>query len=218
MPDDPWQCRRTNYFLRRLLDDGYYWRIFSENLMNSTTIVLLASYTCAIFSLIWARLTFFKIKSSNTRLSAVLYDPVAALHIGATYYHLLASNTSFGIWATLLACMFYIIGILLFWWGINTSKNLNYAFGSYSGTIITSGPFRYIRHPFYTSYMLIWLPGTLLFNSPLLWITLFYLVAFYLSSAKSEEREILSSESAMEYSAYCKATSMFIPRIKSWKN
>lgn len=186
--------------------------------MNLATTLLLSAYTCVIFSLIWARLTFFKVKSGTSRKSALLYDPVAAIQIGATYYNIFTSTDSLDTWSLFLGCVFYISGILLFWWGINTSKNLNYAFGSFSGQIITSGPFRFVRHPFYTSYMLIWITSTLLFNSILLWITLFYLVAFYLSSAKSEEREILKSESAMEYSAYCKVTSMFIPRIKSWKS
>jgi protein-S-isoprenylcysteine O-methyltransferase Ste14 len=109
-------------------------------------------------------------------------------------------------------------GLLLFLWGINTAKELNFAFGGFSGKIISSGPYRIMRHPFYVSYTLIWTTGTFLFNSPVLWITLIYLVAFYWHSAKSEEKAILSSEMAREYESYCKETNMFIPRIKSWKS
>ncbi len=186
--------------------------------MSTATTLLFIVLTYVILSLLWARFTFFKVTSKNTRLSALFYDPVAAVHIGTTYYCLLIDSAPLSPWTAVLACMFYICGLLLFWWGIYTAKNLNFAFGNFSGRIVTTGPFRYIRHPFYTSYALIWLTNTLLFNSPLLWITLLYLVFFYLSSAKSEERAILSSASADEYRTYCNETNRFIPRIKSWKN
>lgn len=186
--------------------------------MNSATALLFIVYTYVILSLIWARFTFFKIKSPNSRFSALLYDPVVAAHIGTTYYYMLTIYSPSSIGTAILASAFYIGALLLFWWGIITSKDLNYAFGNFSGRIIISGPFRFVRHPFYLSYILIWSTSTFLFNSLVLWITLIYLVAFYLSSARNEEKAILNSESASAYSSYCKETSMFIPRIKKWKN
>jgi len=113
--------------------------------------------------------------------------------------------------------LIYITGLLVFWWGIYTAKELNFAFGSFSGKIITSGPFQFVRHPFYSSYILIWGASTFLFNSVSLWITLIYLVIFYFRSATSEEKSILESNKASEYISYSKDTNMFIPRIKLWK-
>lgn len=205
-------------FLHRTLNGGFFSSIFSEILMNIATIFLVLVYTYVILSLIWARLSFFKVKSTKARLSALLYDPVVLIHIGLTYLHIFETNSPPLTWAIILACLIYIGALLLFWWGINTAKGLNFAFGSFSGQIISSGPFRFSRHPFYLSYTLIWATSTLLFNSPALWITLFYLVVFYLSSAKSEEKAILSSEQADQYRTYCSKTNMFIPRIQSWKN
>jgi len=181
--------------------------------MNFVTIFLVLVYTYVIFSLIWARFSFFKVKSPKARLSAFLYDPVVLIHIGFSYLHIFETNTSPQNWAIVLACLMYIGALLFFWWGINTAKGLNFAFSSFSGQIITSGPFRFSRHPFYLSYTLVWTTSTLLFNSPALWITLFYLVVFYFSSAKSEEKEILKSEQADQYRTYCNNTNMFIPRI-----
>ncbi len=186
--------------------------------MNFSTTLLAMVFTYVILSLLWARFSFFKVKSKDARIGAIFYDPVATIHIAATYYSIFTGTEEQSIEGIVLACMVYICGLLLFWWGINTAKALNYAFGEFSGKIITSGPFRHIRHPFYTSYTMIWLTSTLLFNSLLLWITLVYLVSFYLSSAMSEESAILSSKSADIYRSYCKKTNRFIPRIKTWKS
>ena len=186
--------------------------------MNTTTIFLVLIYTYVILSLIWARFSFFNVKSSKARLSALLYDPIVAIHIGLFYFHIFKANTYPQNWAIILACTTYIGALLLFWWGITTAKKLDFATGSFSGQIITSGPFRYSRHPFYLSYILIWMTSAFLFNSPALWITLIYLVVFYFSPAKSEEKAILKSEQADEYRTYYNKTNMFIPRIKLWKS
>ncbi len=186
--------------------------------MTYASIFLAILYTCTILSLVWGRFFFFKVKSQNTRLSAILYDPVVVVHIGYSYLSILDISRTPALWAIVVACLIYIASLLLFWWGINTAKQLNFAYGDFKGELITSGPFQLLRHPFYLSYMLIWSTSTFLFNSLPLWITLFYLVAFYLSSAKSEEKTILSGEQANIYRAYYKKTNMFIPRIKLWKS
>lgn len=186
--------------------------------MNFSNTLLFFVYTSVIFSLIWARFTFFKITSSKARLSAFFYDPIAAIHIGTTYYNIVIIQESIPNSIAITACTVYISALLLFWWGINTAKSLNFAFGDFSGLIVTAGPFRFVRHPFYTSYMLIWFTSTLLFNSLFLWITLIYLVSFYINSAKTEETLILNSKSGDKYRSYSNETNMFIPRIKSWKN
>lgn len=186
--------------------------------MNLATIFLAVVYTYIILSLIWARFSFFKVKSQKARLSALLYDPIVLIHITFSYMHIIAKDNSTDTWEIILACLIYFGSLLLFWWGINTAKGLNFAFGNFSGKIITSGPFKFIRHPFYLSYSLIWAASTLLFNSPVLWITLLYLVAFYWNSAKSEEKAILNSKQADQYRTYCKETNMFIPRITLWKS
>ena len=186
--------------------------------MDAPIFLLFSIYSFVILSLLWARFTFFRVSSKKTQLSAYLYDPSAAIHICATFYYFATLTESVSIWVVILACLVYIGALLLFWWGISTAKSLNFAFGEFTGQVVTSGPFRYIRHPFYASYALIWLTSALLFNSTLLWITLVYLVLFYWSSATSEEKSILNSKSADKYRTYCKETNRFIPRIKSWKS
>lgn len=179
--------------------------------------LLLTAFTAIVISLIWARLRFFKIESSKARLGSLLYDPAVAVQILGVYYYELSGGYS-GLIPHYVAIGIYILALAFFWWGIRTAKSLEFALSSRVGNIITSGPFAIVRHPFYSSYILIWLSSSLLLNSIFLWITLTYLVSFYFVSARSEEKMILSSANSEEYKAYSLKVGMFTPRIIQWKN
>jgi len=184
--------------------------------MNLLTPYVALAFTIVALSLIWARFYFFTIDSKHSKRSSWLYDPVVAVHIAQTYYSLVTRDES-GLVPDILGILLYFFGLLLFFWSIKTAKKLNFAFGENLGKIVTSGPFSVIRHPFYMSYMFFWLSYALIFDSIVLWITLIYLVAFYISSAMSEEKAILRSTHSTEYQNYCRDVGMFLPRIKLWK-
>ena len=171
-------------------------------------------YVCIVLSLIWARLKFFKMNSGTPRLSALLYDATVATQIVTTLFLML--TTSGKILPLVAASIFlYGLSLVLFWWAIFTAKSLDFAFSNEVGSIVTTGPFKIIRHPFYTSYMLAWFTSSFLFNSLILWITLLYLVAFYFLSARKEEAVIMKSVYSNEYKNYVKNVGMFLPRIKN---
>jgi len=177
-------------------------------------IISVVLYVCIVLSLIWGRFRFFKMTSGTPRLSALLYDATVATQIVTT---LLLMFTDSGKILPLVAASIFLYGISLglFWWAIFTAKTLDFAFSNEVGSIVTTGPFKIIRHPFYASYMLAWLTSTLLFNSLILWITLLYLVAFYFLSARKEEAVILKSVYSNEYKNYVENVGMFLPRIKN---
>lgn len=81
-----------------------------------------------------------------------------------------------------------------------------------SGTLVTSGVYRYIRHPQYTGLLL--LSISMILN----WATLSLLIMFpvivfmYVRLAKREERDMLN-EFGDEYRSYMKKTKRFIPYI-----
>ena len=81
-----------------------------------------------------------------------------------------------------------------------------------SGTLVTSGVYRYIRHPQYTGLLL--LSISMILN----WATLSLLIMFpvivfmYVRLAKREERDMLN-EFGDEYRSYMKRTKRFIPYI-----
>jgi len=157
------------------------------------------------------------VKSNSSRIGRLLYDPAVAIHMTMTYYQFFTVQ-EIGSTKSIIGMIFYAIGLTLFWWANITAKKLEFAFSSNVGNIVTTGPFAIIRHPFYTSYIFVWLSSTILFNSSTLWTTLFFLVAFYVSAAVSEERVILRSQRSREYREYSQHVGMFLPRKKIWKN
>jgi len=171
-------------------------------------------FLCIVISLIWARLRFFKMTAGTPKLGAILYDAIVATQIIATLIFMATSSGSF---LPLLPATIFLYGLslLMFWWAIVTARSLDFAFSDKVGNIVTTGPFRFVRHPFYTSYILVWVGNTLLFNSLILWITLGFLMAFYFLSARKEENVIMQSEQSSTYEKYIKNVGMFLPRIKN---
>jgi protein-S-isoprenylcysteine O-methyltransferase Ste14 len=76
-----------------------------------------------------------------------------------------------------------------------------------------AGPYRYIRHPLYLSYVLAFL--AVLIALPL-WVTaLTFLFNFVLSvaAARNDERVLAASALAVDYAAYRERTGMFLPKF-----
>jgi protein-S-isoprenylcysteine O-methyltransferase Ste14 len=173
-------------------------------------------YLLIVLSLLWARLRFFKVNAGTPRLAALIYDFAVAVQMVLTAYSFI-NVTDVTKLALGICLLLYMLSLVLFWWAIFTAKSLDFAFSNYVGSIVTTGPFGLVRHPFYVSYILAWTGSTLLFNSPLLWITLIYLITFYTLSARKEEGLILKSTQAEQYQHYQHNVGMFLPRIKKWK-
>ena len=173
-------------------------------------------YLLIVLSLLWGRVWFFKVNAGTPRLAALMYDLAVAVQMILTAYFFF--NVTDVTKPVLGICLLlYLFSLVLFWWAIFTAKSLDFAFSNHVGSIVTTGPFGLFRHPFYVSYILAWAGSTLLFNSPLLWITLIYLIAFYTLSARKEEGLILKSTQAEQYQHYQQHVGMFLPRIKKWK-
>ena len=181
-------------------------------------IPLTVIYTTVIVVLVWARFRYFnQIDERTIWQGKWIYDPVAFLHISMSFY-LLFTTMEVNQYAALACFALYVIGAALFLWSIVSSTNLKFASSNVGDTLITSGPYRFIRHPLYLSYTLIWIASCVLFNSLVLWITLIAMVAFYIVSAKREEAAIMNSEHSIMYKTYKNSVGMFLPRVTKWKS
>ena len=176
----------------------------------------LAIYYTVVISYVWARLKYFRVDSSNSRKGSYIYDPIVAVQIFSTTYYFL-THQQYPLLLYFGANAAFLLSLFIFWWGIKTCHQLDFAFAGRVGKLITSGPFRLVRHPFYFSYIVTWGTSTFLFPSTLLWITLVTLVFFYIVAAIQEERSILNSKLSSEYSKYKKEVGMFLPRATQWK-
>lgn len=175
-----------------------------------------AIFVAIIVSLVWARLRFFRVNTGTAWWMALGYDLAVAMHMALTVW-LFASVTGITESRLYVAAGLYTAALALFWWSIVTAKSLDFAFSEHVGSIVITGPFGLVRHPFYVSYMMAWVGSAWLFNHPVLWLTAGYLGAFYVLSAQKEERLILKSEQAERYRCYQQQVGMFLPRKRKWK-
>ena len=86
--------------------------------------------------------------------------------------------------------------------------------GEVPPAVCTEGPFRHVRHPVYTSYLLAFL-GLLVAYPGVESASIFVLnVGFYLYAASHEERAIARSPLGSAYASYKRVTGMFLPRLR----
>jgi protein-S-isoprenylcysteine O-methyltransferase Ste14 len=119
-------------------------------------------------------------------------------------------------WCSLIAIALLLASMALFWWTVQTNFERRFAIAFTNRApnfLVQSGPYRWIRHPFYTSYLLTWLAGPVLAGKPLLLFAPLIMFCFYLRAAQLEETQFLASDLASRYRCYRASTGMFIPRI-----
>lgn len=104
--------------------------------------------------------------------------------------------------------------LALFTWTVRATREKGFALafaGAQPSSILETGPYRYVRHPFYTSYLLFWAATGVATGSGICWIGPMVLLACYAMAARREEHLIMRSRLAAEYSAYVLRTGMFLP-------
>jgi protein-S-isoprenylcysteine O-methyltransferase Ste14 len=77
--------------------------------------------------------------------------------------------------------------------------------------LIITGPYRLMRHPCYTSYLLAYAAGAVASGCPWLWLVLAAEVVLYIHAALFEEKKFEKSALAAQYAAYRARTGMFLP-------
>jgi protein-S-isoprenylcysteine O-methyltransferase Ste14 len=115
-----------------------------------------------------------------------------------------------------LAVLLTTSSIFLFWLAAKAIKKFNFDVifsENVPESIVKTGPYRYIRHPFYSSYILTYL-SIMVMNFDLLVSSLaVFLIIYYYWAASQEEKIFLRSHFNTEYSDHIKKTKMFFPRI-----
>ena len=142
---------------------------------------------------------------------------VSALSVaGAVGFAFLAGTTTLPTSRLWLAAALFAVSGLVFALAIKASRSQVFN-GVFSPTqardIVRSGPFAYIRHPFYTSYLLYWLSCAVLTLHPALLALLVVMAVVYTVAARREEAIFLGSAMARDYAAYQRQAGMFWPRL-----
>lgn len=80
-------------------------------------------------------------------------------------------------------------------------------------SLCEDGPYRYIRHPIYLSYVLAFLAVLVALPHWITTLTFLINLALFVTWARSDEQVIAGSALAQPYEAYRARTGMFLPRL-----
>lgn len=119
-----------------------------------------------------------------------------------------------------IASAVYTVALALFWWAVfvNWSQRLPACFSLDERLHLNSGgPYRFVRHPFYCSYLLVWFNGALAAQNLWLLPTAMVMLAVYATAARREEQQFVHGPLANDYWEYCNHAGQFIPKLgKFW--
>jgi protein-S-isoprenylcysteine O-methyltransferase Ste14 len=84
-------------------------------------------------------------------------------------------------------------------------------------SIVRQGPYRWVRHPFYTSYLIFWIGWAIAIWSPWALLPLTLTSVIYVIAALGEERKFARTPLAADYAAYRREAGMFWPVLGQTK-
>jgi len=114
-----------------------------------------------------------------------------------------------------------IASLLLFEWAKHSIRGKFFSYAMSRDTpdfLWTSGPYAYVRNPFYVSYLLAYFAVAILFLEVTTVAVFAAMIFFFTRTAQHEERKFQGSTLAEEYEKYCRRTGRFIPKLRAlWK-
>jgi len=114
------------------------------------------------------------------------------------------------------AIVIYAGTLSLFWWCVRTNRKVPLSLAYSDDTpkhLVQRGPYRFVRHPFYTAYILAYLAAVVATANPWLWLVTVSMAAIYVHAAHVEEAKFTDSNLRSSYARYRTETGMFVPRL-----
>ena len=180
------------------------------------TTALLVAYVALHVAFTWGRIAVFRIDGlTPPGVRVIEHCAAASIAAGSTLIAIRATGHA-GLDCLGLALAVTSAG--LFAWGVVTvqRKQLTAAFSAdLPVSLITQGPFRYVRNPFYLAYIVAHAVPLLASRSPWALPGLLVMSAIYVRAAVLEERKFLRSDLAPAWRAYQRSTGRFLPRLRS---
>ena len=175
--------------------------------------LLLLSGTAGFGSFAWAVRSHFVGDKAPGAMKIIL----ALSLIGIVVFLFAVWRTNVPNWRRAAGFCLHLSAIVLFGWAVVTTRQNRpaIAFGrDRPARVFRSGPYSYIRHPFYTSYLLFWLGCAVATSSLVTLIIFLSLAAIYTIAALGEQRDFSRSALHDEYAAYQKDTGFFWPKLR----
>lgn len=137
--------------------------------------------------------------------------------VGVTHgLALLVLDSAGDAWAGIGVAM-YTVSLTVFLAAIEAARRVpmtrTFVYEPRCSTILTEGPYRFVRHPIYLSYSLAWSAAPVATHNVFLALTAIGMTACYLTSAHAEERMLLDGPRGAEYAAWQQRTWRVIPFV-----
>lgn len=165
-------------------------------------------------SLIWSVFFFFRPEDGRKTLAFFLFCLLNLISFTGQFF--LLWKYSFHLSLSILTSLDFLLALGLFWWAVWTNWEKKLSIGNSQDIpqhLVQQGPYRWMRNPFYTSYLLYWL-GAFLGTARVEWLCvwiIFYFSLFY--AARFEEMKFSKSELAHHYQAYQQRVPRFLPFV-----
>jgi len=179
------------------------------------TAAFLFAYLAIHAAFAWGRIAVFRI-DGPTPLGVRAIEICAAASIGLGGF-LIAQRTQVSALLETLAWLLLSGSAALFVWGVTTvrRKELTTAFCTdLPQFLITRGPFRRMRNPFYLACILAHGMPVCASGSAWALLPLLLMSAIYVRAALHEERKFLASDLAPAWRHYQRRTGRFLPRLR----
>lgn len=167
----------------------------------------------------WARRRFF-VRTSETRRGRGGLGPLGTLFGVAVLADLALSRATAGSKIDALSILFLLAALWVFWLSVRAfgeSRPLIAFTSRAPENLVMSGPYRWVRHPFYSAYILFWLGAFLGRPSIVTGAAVLVMTWLYNKAATGEEESLLDSPAGDEYAAYKERTGKFFPKILNAK-
>ncbi len=115
------------------------------------------------------------------------------------------------------ATALYGLSLWTYWAAVGAVRGRELSYPFTSGTpaaLICQGPFAWVRHPFYTSYLVSWIAGWTACGQWWLLLPTAIMAWLFARAANLEEEAFLNSGMAEDYRAYQRVTGRFLPRFR----
>ena len=122
-------------------------------------------------------------------------------------------------WRVSAAFSLQALACVLFMWTCAATRRTRpeMAFSGSNPTLLfDTGPYRFVRHPFYSSYIMFWLACTLATTSLTVTVIIVLLIISYTAAALQEQSNFLKSAFKPQYEAYLRRTGFFWPKLLLW--
>jgi protein-S-isoprenylcysteine O-methyltransferase Ste14 len=109
-----------------------------------------------------------------------------------------------------------VAAVMLYEWTRRTVVDRNFYIGlagEVPPAVCDAGPYRYVRHPFYLSYMVAFVAVAVAFPSFIVTGVCVLNIGLFVYMALDDERVLLGSAIAADYRAYRERVAMFLPRL-----